>query len=126
VDWPDYFPTNCPPQNARSDNLKVYRLVDSDPPNQDDFIPNKLLYPHIDYTGETLCLACGISVDKTLDGIKRTRKRFRVLRNKKIAVGTIKPNDGVILETGSGTHVTWWVQTKTPHVSFKVVNEDAK
>jgi hypothetical protein len=58
--------------------------------------------------------------------IKRTRKRFKVLRKKKIAVGTITPNDGFILETGGGTHVTWWVQTQTPHVSFKVVNEDAK
>jgi FkbM family methyltransferase len=35
-------------------------------------------------------------------------------------------DDGFILETGGGTHVTWWVQTKTPHVSFKVVNENAK
>ena len=126
MDWPDYFPKNCPPQNARRDNFKVYRLVDNDPPCQNDFIPKKLLYPHINYTREILCLACGISVDKTLDGIKRTRKRFRVLRNKKIAVGIIKPNDGFILETGGGTHVTWWVQTKTPHVSFKVVNENAK
>ena len=126
MDWPDYFPKNCPPQNARRDNFKVYRLVDNDPPCQNDFIPNKLLYPHINYTREILCLACGISVDKTLDGIKRTRKRFRVLRNKKIAVGIIKPNDGFILETEGGTHVTWWVQTKTPHVSFKVVNENAK
>jgi hypothetical protein len=45
VDWPDYFPENCPPQNARRDSFKVYRLVDNDPPCQNDFVPNKLLYP---------------------------------------------------------------------------------
>lgn len=71
VDWPDYFPENCPPQNARRDNLKVYRLVDNDPPRQNDFVPNKLLYPHINYSGETLCLVCGISVDKNQTNSKK-------------------------------------------------------
>ncbi len=81
--WPNYFPEDCPPPNARHEEISVYRLVDNNPPTKEDFIPNKLLYPHINYTEETLCLACGISVDKTLEGIKRTRKRFRALKKKK-------------------------------------------
>jgi hypothetical protein len=122
--WPDYFPKQCPPAEARSDTIEVYRLVDHDPPTADDFRPIRIEAPHRPFSADQLCLACGVSVFKTVADAVRTRLRFRPLRSKRIAKGTVMPDDGLVLETGEPTHTTWWLQTITPQSSFAEVLPD--
>ena len=39
MQWPDYFPDDCPPQDAQPATGDVYRLVKQNPPESRDFIP---------------------------------------------------------------------------------------
>lgn len=122
--WPDYFPDQCPPKNAREDHLYVYRLVTSSPPSVQDFVPALIEQPHRKFESTVLCLACGVSVFKNIDDADKQRKRFKPLRDKLIAAGFITKDDGLVLETCAGSHVTWWLQTDDPHKNFREVNEN--
>lgn len=124
--WPDYFPEQCPPSDARQDDLKVFRLVTSSPPTADDFLPTTIESPHRKFTGEELCMACGVSVFKNIADIIKMRDRFKPLRTKKIAYGTITFSDGLVKETGQPSHVTWWLQTNEPHATFREIADVAQ
>ena len=39
MQWPDYFPDDCPPQDAQPATGDVYRVVKQNPPESKDFIP---------------------------------------------------------------------------------------
>mgnify|MGYP006961701287 FL=1 len=123
--WPDYYPPECPPPDARRDTIDVYRLVSADPPVPSDFVPVVLEMPHRTFAPEKFCIACGLSVFQSLEGALRVRARYKPLRNKRLARGTIQPQDGLVLETGESSHTTWWCQSKAPHANFtKVLNDD--
>lgn len=121
--WPEYFPEQCPPVDARKDKLTVFRLVANIPPTQLDFLPTIKESPHRKFSAEVLCNACGVSVFKNIDDILIKRESFKPLRHRKVAHGTITPDDGFVKETGKPSHVTWWLQTEEPHATFcEVVN----
>jgi hypothetical protein len=126
--WFDDFPKQCPPSDARQDTLEVFRLVSNIPPTEDDFRPNIREFPHQPFRDDVLCYAHGVSVYKKYEDVLNTRenKRNKRLRDKKIAVGTITPKDGVIKETFAPSHVTWWLQTDEPHKTFKEVQDVTK
>lgn len=116
--WSEYYPEDCPPDEARSDEVEAYRLVEQFPPNADDFLPTIIEFPHRKFEPEVLCNACGASVYTDIKDIKRTRKRFKGLKNKIIVKGIINKDDGLVLETGHGSHLTWWLETESPHTNF--------
>lgn len=122
--WPDYFPDQCPPAEARRDTIQVYRLVGSSPPTVHDFLPTVVEAPHRQFPADKLCLACGVSVYRDAADAMKQRAKYKPLRDKLLAKGTIMPEDGPILETGRLSHVTWWLQTSTPHVRFDEVIPD--
>jgi len=122
--WPDYFPDQCPPNSAREEQLRVFRLVANCPPSIQDFVPVLIEQPHRKFDSTELCLACGVSVFKNIEDANKRRKRFKPLRNKQIAVGLITQEDGLILETCTDSHVTWWLQTEEPHRNFREASEN--
>ncbi len=114
MNWPDYFPENCPPKTAEEAAIQVYRLVNNDPPNEDDFMSWREQHPNdICPKGVSECQACGISVFTSLEDVNRARQKVKRLRNKKIAVANLTPNLGRILNTPSRntgqSHCTWWL-----------------
>lgn len=121
--WPEYFPEQCPPAEARNDNVQVFRLVDGTPLSAEDFRPAVIEHPHRPFGSDKLCVACGVSVFRNVQDVIAKRNRFAPLRNKKIARGHITESDGLVLETFEPTHMTWWLQTSTPHISFTEHNE---
>jgi len=124
--WFNDFPEQCPPLDARKDKLEVFRLVSNSPPTADDFLPTIKESPHRNFSDENMCIACGVSVFKNIDDILRRREDFKPLKDKKVAYGTIMPDDGVVKETGKPSHITWWLQTKEPHKTFSEVKNDTK
>ncbi len=116
--WPAYFPEQCPPADARNDNVQVFRLVDGTPLSAEDFRPTIVEQPHRPFQPEKLCAACGVSVFRSVQDVIKKRERFKPLRSKKIACGRITESDGLVLETFEPTHMTWWLQTSTPHITF--------
>lgn len=122
--WPDYFPDRCPPRDARQDELEVFRLVSGALPSADDFLPSIVATPHRNFPPDTACIACGVSVFKKLEDILARQQRYKGLRSKAVAKGTITSADGVVLETLQPSHVTWWLQTDQPHATFTLVTSD--
>ncbi|MBP0016000.1 MAG: hypothetical protein J7647_00395 [Cyanobacteria bacterium SBLK] len=109
-EWPDFFPDGVPPENAIPAAGKAFRIVASIPPTDSDFLSNVEKYPDRSY-GENLWMACGLSFHRQLECSKRTRKRFPALRKCRIALGILKPEHGVQLETGNRkfpSHFTVW------------------
>ena len=128
MQWPDYFPENCPPENAQAAFGQVYRLVDNDPPTPDDFQSWREQHPNEQCPKTvTECQACGLSVFTSISDIEVAQRKVRRLRNKKIAVGNLTIELGQILPTPSQntgqSHHTWWIPNDTkPWTIFHVIN----
>lgn len=131
--WTYPLPEQCPPFKARKESLSVYRLVETIPTTNKDWLPviglNKkpsLNVPHREFSSFENCCAHGLSVYTDLNAIKKTKKKLRAkFKNYKIVKGTINVNDGMILETFEAHHITWWLQTNNPETTFIEVEEDA-
>ena len=111
----------CPPINARNDEVVAYRLVSNSPPVKEDFLPAFMEYPHRDFKPWEFCISRGVSVFTNENAIHKKRKRYKNLQAKLIAIGNILREDGRVLETCSKYHMTWWLETDTPHRNFKLL-----
>jgi len=100
------LPAGCPPEDAIPCVGPIYRLVDSAPPTEADFVSYFDEYPGKDW-GEDDCQARGLSVYLTYGDAERIRRRIGRFRGKKIAVATLQPAVGLIKKTGNDHH-TWW------------------
>jgi hypothetical protein len=109
--FPDYFPPDCPPDEAVECRGIVYRFVEVDPPAPGDFLNHyeRGLAPMAEP-----CLRCGLSVflnvEVAVDRWKALRERFpgRKFGNH-IAEGHLDPSHGKIVQTGRDReHHTWW------------------
>lgn len=120
--WPEYFPPSCPPLEAQPDNFVAFRIVSSNPPAKQDFESHYIA--KIKFSPDKLCLACGLSIFRSLNDVNLVRKRYKPLREKLIAQGSITANDGVVLQTGPANHWTWWTNTVTCHAGFSVIESE--
>jgi hypothetical protein len=110
MEWPDYFPENCPPSTAKAATGIVYRFVRKNPPENGDFIGYRLLHPLEDYKEKT-CQACGISVYRDKNDLLKMQSRVPAKKGSHIAKGNLNPDIGQILPTPhqGDSHHTWWV-----------------
>jgi hypothetical protein len=133
--WLYQLPEQCPPSNARKESLDVYRMVKTFPTTTEDWLPitelnkinppDKLNTPHREFDSFDDCCTHGLSVFTCLKAIRTKRKRLKKkFKDHKIVKGCINKNDGVILETYSDNHITWWLQTSTPETTFIEVKDD--
>lgn len=122
MNWLQYYPPKCPPRRAQNKNLTpVYQFVRSTNISVNDFAPHISKDP-VKYKG--ICKACGTSVYSNLSEINRIKAITPCFRNMFIAEGSINKSDGKILKTPTKVcryHITWWINTSSPHVSFKVI-----
>ena len=114
MEWPHFYPENCPPAEARLASGKVYRLVRRDPPQAEDFKPlfeeNPQRFRNEPST--KICIACGLSVHTNLQDSERLRKRVRKFKNRQIAEGELHPTFGMMQHSPSSnfkSHHTWWL-----------------
>lgn len=120
--WPEHFPPSCPPVEAKPDAFQAFRLVSSIPPTKEDFFSHFIA--NLPFNPDELCRACGLSVYRELEAAKAARKRYKPLRSKMVAVGFIGLNDGVVMQTSSPGHHTWWAKTTAPEASFNEVHPE--
>ena len=124
LQWPNFYPENCPPEEAQPASGIVYRLVRHDPPQVDDFLssweefPGRFPKPNI--------RICGASIYTNPKDIERLKNRIRHLKNRKTAKGELNPTLGVIQHTPSieKSHHTWWIPIGAePWLVFKVISK---
>lgn len=119
MQWPDFFPEGCPPDNARPANGDVFRLISAARPKEKDFKS----YWELGRATDS-CVSCGLSVYTDSSDILRLFNRIPGLRKKKVIIGTLKPEMGQIKKTANyeRSHHTWWLpEGIQPWFSFQVV-----
>lgn len=111
--YPDFFPDGCPPNDAESMEIKVYRLVKGDKITKSDFMSfyeegrdaRSPIFPYIEF---------GLSVNSEYDELKKYWRGSPALKKKfkQIASGLTHKNTGVVKPTPSKmqkSHYTWWL-----------------
>lgn len=120
--FPEYFPDNCPPSDARQEELCVYRYCADSRVVVGDFLSYYQLDP-VKYHG--IVNAYGLSVianeQDCIKGLKlpAIRKKY-----KHYARGITYIRTGVIKSTHSpilSSHYTWWLyEGVQPHTFFEM------
>jgi hypothetical protein len=99
----------CPPKEASSQELKVYRLVDSMPITIKDIWSYRALYPVKVFNDECKARACSVFTDcKDAKELQKVQK----FKKKKIVLINIEKKDGVLLNTFNNakkSHHSWWI-----------------
>ncbi|MFC4701283.1 hypothetical protein ACFO4O_14010 [Glaciecola siphonariae] len=121
--WPQDFIEGVPPQEATPANGKVYRLVKSIPPQEDDFLQHNVEKPNYPYRDELARKkGFGVSLWSTLHKVKRAGKNYPApnqLGEWLIASGELVVELGVIYKSKNG-HVSLWKQCGAkPHLHMK-------
>lgn len=130
LEFPKFYPPNCPEEGFEPASGTVYRLVLNNPVQAEDFEspfeeksqrfknkPNKIK-----------CRSCGLSVHTNPQDSETLKKWVGKLRNAQIAKGELNTTLGVIKYTPSTksgeSHVSWWVPVGAePWAVFEVVEE---
>ena len=109
MQWPDYYPENCPPKEAEPASGTVYRLVRHNPPQAKDFLSTWEEFPG--RFPEPTIKNSGVSVYTDPQDIERLKKRIRQLKDRKTAEGELNPTLGLIQRTAGKekSHHTWWI-----------------
>lgn len=100
----------CPPDDAfPPDGKKEYlRVVKNNPITSESFISHRVKFPEKEFDDE--CEARSVSLSDSIDGL--INGYFKIQANKKkaryIGVIVLAPKDGVIKQTGSRSHYSWW------------------
>lgn len=128
LQWPDFYPENCPPVEAEPASGTVYRLVKHNPPRAEDFLstweefPGRFPEPNIKISGVSV-----YTDPKDIPRLfERLKNRIGHLRNRKTAKGELNPTLGVIQHTPSfeKSHHTWWIPIGTePWLVFRVASK---
>jgi len=105
------LPENCPPIEADELNSRreVYRLVCSNPPQDDDFRSQREMKPSAVFKNISECQAMGLSVFSNRDVCHKTMKlpAFKKCQHYVCRV-VLDKGAGRIQQTGQLSHHTWW------------------
>lgn len=113
MNWPEYYPDNCPPESSCDVNGKLFRLIprpdESLKKLKKEFTPFAVRNPE-KWGGN--CQACGLSSYITLDECSRIKKTIPRLKKLLPAQAQLDSCHGKVLNTPSKIskeHYTWWV-----------------
>lgn len=129
MEWPDFYPANCPPVEAEPASGTVYRLVQNNPPRAKDFRTPFEENPGR-FNNKPTIKNCGLSVHTDMQDSERLHEVTKMIprfKNSQIAEGELNPTLGLIQHTPSSkykSHHSWWVPIGTePWVVFKIMSE---
>lgn len=111
-EWPAYYGTDVPPVDAVDAGGHVFRMVRCIPPERADFrstYEDDLARNNNRRNGAWEEI-CAVSFFTSLDAIRKTRNRYRPLRNRKIAEGPLLPYYGKMKLTGQDNHLSVWLK----------------
>lgn len=120
-EWPEHFPSECPPIDASKFDGDIYYLVATAPPTPADF---RCALELNKFKSHPLCIRASLSCAVTYEEIKGRRANGPLLRNHSIAKATLDESHGVIKQTYSPGHYSMWLTPttlSTAHEIFEVL-----
>jgi hypothetical protein len=123
VNWPSFFPAQCPPSEAKDASAVVFRIVSSTSSGVSDFESWAQRRPK-KWGGD--CEASGLSVFTAKSDALQMMRRVPGMSapGKAIASANLSPEAGKIMHTprDGNSHHTWWAPDGFNHAAaFKVV-----
>ena len=127
MQFPNYFPENCPFKTAKEASGTVYYLVKNHPPTPEDFLSKRQKNPNKRFPkDEKECQSCGISVYTEIGDILNLRQIYPDLGDLKVAVSNLTPKLGVIQPSPSNNspshHTLWLAIGAEPWTLFQVID----
>ena len=122
LEWPTFFPANCPPSDAIVATGAGYRFVKNSPPTPADFASHAEMKRRF---GGDECQACGLSVFRNIEDLNAMRSRVKAFRSQYTAVGDL--DTGVVKHTPASapSHHSWWLPVDTfVHENFRVIEAE--
>lgn len=109
--FPSYFPPGCPPEDSFiPHNDVVYRILDGNPPTENDF---RTYFELRKAEDSDSVLKYGLSVIKELEGVAEACKRIPKMRKEKfVAKLLLDESSGRLKHTPAqitSMHYTWWI-----------------
>lgn len=100
------LPDACPESDARpANNEKFYRLVKTVPATDLDFQSKKMRQPNKLFEGISDCILSSLSIHKKEE---ISLNKLPTLKGTKPAIINLGPNDGLIKQTFTNPHYSWW------------------
>lgn len=104
---------NCPPDDYAERQIRAFRVVRTDPPADDSFLPVSIQGPVRKLSEKPLCSGFGLSLFTDVDSVKQKMARLKRSHphieealGSKIAEGVVAPGDGVCSEPNTQGHFT--------------------
>ena len=109
MNWFEELPPLCPPADAVPCKGRYYRIAHGNPVKESDFFSQRKLQPEKVFKGLGVdeCIARAISLFADLNDAYR-RMKLPKFRNAKVAEVILEPKDGVMKQTFSHSHYSWW------------------
>lgn len=118
--WPDHYPNECPPSEAKEPDCNLFRFTNRKNPNERDFKSYYEIHTNKEW-GDKACIARGLSVFCSMSDCIAMKAAIPAMKKKYISVATILPNgSGLVVQTpsqNSERHHTFW--TKLSHEKLK-------
>lgn len=124
--FPDYFPPNCPPDEATDEERVLFRLCSKRTLDEQDFVS---YYQENPAKYKNKINAYGLSAFSSEQACWDAREKSPKLRDKYsfVAFGKNTSQRGKTLDTPTGTspqHITWWIyEGVKPHTFFELCCE---
>lgn len=108
-EWAEPLPDECPPDDAASpEGETYYRMVESFPPTDKDFVSHRELYPNKDFKNVPECVARSCSVFSEYGCCAELTKLPRH-KHKRVVSLELDTSSGVVLRTFRRQHhYSWW------------------
>lgn len=117
MNFPENWPSDCPPHDVVDAEGDVFRIVNHDPPTDDDFLTH---FEAGAFPTRPACLRCGLSVHRILADAIHTKTKYPKIGSR-IAKGTLAIEHGTTKQTGQASHTTWWVYEGVNRASIFVL-----
>jgi hypothetical protein len=113
MQWSNYFPESCPPPEAESRSIVVYRFLANNEISPEDFVTVRQKNPDRKFPEvEKECRACSLSVFISREEVIRLQRKVPRWR-RPVATGSLIESSGKLKHTPSpgtnNSHHSWWI-----------------
>lgn len=107
--WFEELPKSCPPKDAVDCNGCYYRIANGNPAESADFFSQRRLAPDKVFKGKGVdeCTIRAVSLFAEINDAKK-RLKLPKFRQANIAIVELGPKDGMLKQTFSDSHYSWW------------------
>ena len=121
-EWPDFYPANCPPEDAAEASGDVFHLVTDKPMPQSDLYDTA--YHRGAFSGQNECIRVSLSCHREEEDSRELRAAVPRLSDRKVARARLVPEYGKLKQTSTPSHHSLWIRDEhyeDAHEWFEVI-----